>query len=81
MTEPWNESADEAIAHNLADVMKNGPRLAWGRKTAALAMGVGTMWVVVSVFGADWGAQMTDIDWPDVWVCPRCGALDRKSVV
>lgn len=55
----WQDRADEAITHNIADVMENGPRLAWTRKTAALAidrehkfvlltglgaLGVGTMW-------------------------------------
>jgi hypothetical protein len=59
MTEPWTQAADEAIAHNVADVLKNGPRLAWDRKTAVIAidrrakqiletglgcMGVGTAW-------------------------------------
>lgn len=32
----WRETADEAIAHNIADVLDNGPRLAWGRKTAPM---------------------------------------------
>ena len=38
MSTSWNEAADEAIAHNIADVLENGPRLAWGRKTAAIAI-------------------------------------------
>lgn len=56
----WKAKADQAIAHNVADVLENGPRLAWGRKTAEIAidrknmrilktglgcMGVGTTWI------------------------------------
>ncbi len=55
----WRERADEALTHNVADVFEHGPRLAWSRKTAEIAidrpnrrvlvtglgaMGVGTMW-------------------------------------
>lgn len=55
----WRERADEAIAHNLADVFEHGPRLSSNRKHAEFAidrankrvlvtglgaMGVGTMW-------------------------------------
>lgn len=62
-------TADEAIAHNLADVFENGPRLAWGRKTAALAidrrnrrilqtglgaLGVGTMWCTYGEEKPEW---------------------------
>ena len=69
MTE-WKEEADEAIAHNLADVAENGPRLAWGRKTAVIAidrahkrvletglgvLGVGTMWVSYDSERKEWG--------------------------
>lgn len=54
------ETAREALAHNIADVLENGPRLTWNRKTAPIAidrpnkrvletglgaLGVGTMWV------------------------------------
>jgi len=61
--------ADEALAHNIADVLENGPRLAWGRKTAAVAidrqnrrvlktgfgaLGVGTMWVDYDEEPAEW---------------------------
>lgn len=56
----WRDKVDEAIAHNVADVFEHGPRLAFGRRTAALAidrehkrvlltglgaLGVGTMWI------------------------------------
>jgi len=56
----YEREAAAAVAHNVADVLQNGPRLAWGRKTAPIAidrqnkrvletgfgcMGVGTMWV------------------------------------
>lgn len=59
MTEPY-ANADEVIDHNLRDVLENGPRLAFGRRTVVMAydpeaqrvllgglggMGVGTMWV------------------------------------
>lgn len=65
----WREKADEALAHNLADVFENGPRLAIGRKTAELAidrqnkyvlmtglgaMGVGTMWCAYDTELAEW---------------------------
>lgn len=65
----WRETADEAIAHNIADVLDNGPRLAWGRKTTPIAidrrngrvletglgaMGVGTMWVAYDDEPAEW---------------------------
>ena len=65
----WSERADEAIAHNLADVLAGGPRLAWGRKTAEVAidrrrgyvqttglgaMGVGTMWRRYSNEDPEW---------------------------
>ena len=74
MATPWNEAADEAVAHNLVDVFENGPRLAWGRKTAALAidrpnrrilktglgaLGVGTMWCSYDEEDADW-AQLPE---------------------
>lgn len=74
MTAPWNEAADEAIAHNLADVFENGPRLTTNRKTAALAidrknkyvlktglgaMGVGTMWCSYSY-------REEDPEWADL---------------
>lgn len=64
-----NPTADEAIAHNIADVLENGPRLSWDRKTAALAidrknqhvlktglgcMGVGTAWCWYSEELAEW---------------------------
>lgn len=64
-----NEQAHEAIAHNLADVFENGPRLSWSRKTAAIAidrgnkrvlktgfgaLGVGTMWVKYDDEPAEW---------------------------
>ena len=69
MSAPWNQAAEDAIAHNLADVFENGPRLAWGRKTAPIAidrqrkyvlktgwgaMGVGTMWVTYDDEPAEW---------------------------
>lgn len=65
----WKQAADEAVAHNLADVFENGPRLAWGRKTAPIAidrprrrvlktglgaMGVGTMWIPYDDELAEW---------------------------
>ena len=64
-----SSQAREAIAHNLVDVLENGPRLAWGRKTAAVAidrrnmrvlmtglgaMGVGTMWCSYGDEEAEW---------------------------
>ena len=66
-----NPAADEAIAYNIADVLENGPRLAWNRKTAEIAidrkakrvlktglgcMGVGTMWVDYDVEQPDWAS-------------------------
>lgn len=65
----WSEAADEALAHNVADVIENGPRLAWTRKTAEIgidrmnrrvlttglgALGVGTMWVAYDDEVAEW---------------------------
>ena len=73
----WSEAADEAIAHNIADVLENGPRLSWNRKTAELAidrknkyvlmtglgaMGVGTMWVSYADRGDDW----EEPEWADL---------------
>lgn len=64
----WGEAA-EAVARNVADALQNGPRLAWDRKTAAIAidrpngrvlktgfgaLGVGTMWVEYEGEDAEW---------------------------
>jgi hypothetical protein len=61
--------AAEALAHNVADVLENGPRLAWTRKTAPIAidrqnrrvlqtglgaLGVGTMWIGYNDEPAEW---------------------------
>ena len=74
---PWQQAADEAIAHNLEDVFEHGPRLAWGRKTAPIAidrrnkyvletglgaLGVGTMWVK---YDHDEPAEWTDLPQQD----------------
>jgi len=68
-THSWGEAADEAIAYNVADVMANGPRLSWDRKTAEIAidrankqvkktglgcMGVGEMWIGYDEELAEW---------------------------
>jgi hypothetical protein len=57
--EDYEREAAQAVAHNVQDVLTGGPRLAWGRQTAPLAidraarrvlktglgvMGVGTAW-------------------------------------
>ena len=71
-----NEAADEVIANNLADVLANGPRLTWGRKTAAIAidrphqrvletglgaLGVGTMWIEYTSERKEW-AELPEQD-------------------
>jgi hypothetical protein len=61
--------AYEAIAHNVADVIKHGPRLTWNRRTAEIAIdrqekfvlttglgsfGVGTMWCAYEDEKPEW---------------------------
>ena len=85
-----NEAADDAITHNLADVVEDAPRLAWGRKTAAIAidrqhkqvlktgfgaLGIGTMWVPYDGEREGW------IDLPEQDSTPREAAVSRVHLV